>query len=184
MNRIFRMFLFTVSVFSFAACNSNNTTATNSVHGDSTTTAPPSADTTKNTAPSGNVALDQLPASVKDFVAKNYHGYTMKSAVHDPLCSGGDAIDVAIGKKGSPDYSLIFLPDGTFVQQEQDVDISKAPAGVLKIAKTKYAGFTPAQQIERLTLADKSTQYLLDLAKDKTTKEVIFNDAGTVICEH
>lgn len=80
-------------------------------------------------------------------------------------------------------FCAIFLPDGTFVQQEEDVNISKAPAKVLEIVKMKYPGFTPAQQIEQLTLADKSIQYLLDITKDKSAKEVLFNEAGIIICE-
>jgi sulfur relay (sulfurtransferase) DsrC/TusE family protein len=132
----------------------------------------------------GKITLNQLPANVADYVAKNYLGYEMKNAAHDPLCSGGDAIDLVITKKDSPTYSLIFLPDGTFVQLEEDIDISKAPTKVLESIKTKYSGYQIAPQIEKLTLANNTTQYLLDIAKDKITKEVIFTTDGIVACEN
>ena len=178
------MSLFTIAALSFAACTNINKDAHKSQKDRVTENTLP-ADTAQNAiSASGEIALDQLPSNIKEFVAKNYAGYTMQHAAYDPLCSGGNATDVAISKKGSPSYSLIFLPNGTFVQQEEDIDISKAPAAVLEMVKTKYTGFTPAQQIERLTLADKSIQYLLDITKNKIAKEVIFNDAGMVVCEH
>ena len=75
--------------------------------------------------PAGNIALDKLPVGVNEFVIKNYQGYKIINATSDPLCQGGDAIDVAITKGGSPpNLSLIFKPDGTFVQQEEDVVLS------------------------------------------------------------
>lgn len=132
----------------------------------------------------GKITLDQLPANVVAYVAKNYLGYEMKNATHDPLCSGGDAIDLIITKKSSPTYSLIFLLDGTFVQLEEDVAVSTAPTKVLEAIKTKYSGYQIAPQIEKLTLANKTTQYLLDITKNKITKEVIFTIDGVVACEN
>ena len=178
MNGIIKISLIAITVLTFAACNNgkqNGNTKLNTV----------TTDTAQTTRPlKGEIALEKLPPNIKKYVDQNFQGYVIKSAAYDPLCTGEDAIDVAISKKGSPDYSLIFLLDGTFVQQEEDIDISKAPARILEVVKTKYAGFTPAQQIERLTLADKSTQYLFDLTKDKISKEVIFKEDGTVFCEN
>lgn len=137
-----------------------------------------------STAKAETVSLETLPASIEKFVTKNYPGYKMENAVSDPLCNRNEAVDVTVTKPNAPTYSLIFKIDGQFVQQEQNVDLSKAPAAVLDVVKTNYAGFVPAKQIEQLTLADKSTQYLLDLTKDNTTKEVIFDTKGNVICEN
>ncbi|MHB8905584.1 MAG: hypothetical protein ACYC6D_05600 [Melioribacteraceae bacterium] len=132
---------------------------------------------------SGEISLDKLSNNIKEFVNKNFHGYTIKKASYDPLCTGEDAIDVSIIQKGSKDYSLIFLLDGKFVQLEEDIELSKAPVKVLEILKTKYLGYKPAPKIERLKLANKSIQYLVDLLKDSLTKEVTFNEDGTVVCE-
>jgi len=142
-----------------------------------------SNDTIKTANTSGAIALNTLPTIINEYITKNYPGYVMENAAHDPLCQGGDAIDVAITKKGGPNYSLIFRPDGTFVQLEEDMDINKAPSKIIEMIKIKYAGYQPAAQIERLTLADKSIQYLLDITKDGVSKEVIFNIDGSVACE-
>ena len=83
-----------------------------------------------------------------------------------------------------PNYSLIFLPDGTFVQLEEDVDVSKAPLKIIEAIKNNYSGYKIAPQIEKLTLANDTIQYLLDITKDKIAKEVIFNRNGTVACEN
>ncbi|HNX88696.1 MAG TPA: hypothetical protein PKH58_06415 [Paludibacteraceae bacterium] len=131
------------------------------------------------------ISLNELPGAVNDFIALNYPSYKIKNAGHDPLCSGEDAMDVAIGKAGSPNFSLIFLPDGKFVQQEEDVKLAATPAKILNTVKTKYPGFTAENGAEKLTLADKKTvHYQLDLIKEGTSKEVIFDMEGNVVCEN
>ncbi len=145
-----------------------------------------SADTAKITTalPAGEIALDKLPAGVKEFVSRNYSGYTIIKAASDPLCKGGDAIDVAITKAGAPNFSVIFKPDGSFVQQEEDVPMSTATDKIKNALKTKYADYSAGNQIEKLILADKTVQYLVDLSKGKVSKEVIFNVEGNVVCEN
>lgn len=133
--------------------------------------------------PAGEITLDRLPAGVKEFVAKNYTGYKMVKAASDPLCQGGDAIDVAIAKTGAPNLSLIFKPDGTYVQQEEDVPLTTASAKIKDALKAKYAGYSAGTQIEKVILADKSVEYLVDLTKGSVTKEVIFTVDGNVVCE-
>lgn len=133
--------------------------------------------------PAGEIALDKLPVGVKAYVEKNYAGYTMTKAASDPLCQGGDAIDVAITKAGAPNLSLIFKPEGSFVQQEEDVPMKTAPDKVKDALKAKYAEYKAGDQIEKILLADKTIQYLVDLSKGGTTKEVIFSPEGTVLCE-
>ncbi|MHB9055991.1 MAG: PepSY-like domain-containing protein [Paludibacteraceae bacterium] len=131
------------------------------------------------------ISLSELPKAVNDFVARNYAGYKIEKAGHDPLCGGGDAMDVAISKTGSPKLSLIFLPDGKFVQKEEDIALDAVPAKILNTIKTKYAGFTSGKEAEKLTLADnKTVQFQLDLKKERTSKEVTFNIDGNVICEN
>ncbi|MDO8993452.1 MAG: hypothetical protein Q7U83_10325, partial [Daejeonella sp.] len=102
----------------------------------------------------------------------------------DPLCKGGDAIDVAISKTGAPNLSLIFTPDGSYVQQEEDVPLTTASAKIKNTLKAKYADYSAGTQIEKLILADNSVQYLVDLSKGSITKEVIFTTDGMVVCEN
>ena len=172
--------LIIVLVVVLAACNNNNKQSKTDI----TTKSIMVKDSSIAIMPlSGKVPLEKLSGKTKDFISQNYSGYNISGAAYDPLCAGGDAIDVAINKKGKANFSLIFLPDGTFIQQEEDVDIAKAPAIVLKTIKEKYAAYKPAKQIEQLILADKSVQYLLDISKGNTTREVILKEDGTVVCE-
>lgn len=132
----------------------------------------------------GATQLHQLPEDVENFIKKFYPAYTMIRAVSDPLCTGGDAIDVTITKKGSPNLSLIFKPDGSFVQQEEDVPLTTAPGKVREVLKNRYAGYSAEGQIEKLILADNRLQYMVDLNKTGVTKEVIFDIEGNVVCEN
>jgi hypothetical protein len=143
----------------------------------------PDSTVTKTVLPDGEITLDRLPAGVKEFVIKNYAGYKMVKALSDPLCQGGDAIDLSIAKTGAPNLSLIFKPDGSFVQQEQDVPLSEATSKIMNTLKTKYADYSAGTQIEKLILADKTVQYMADLTKGNVTKEVMFTADGVVICE-
>lgn len=132
---------------------------------------------------SGKIEINNLPTKVIEFIDRNYKGYNISNAVYDPLCNGSDAIDIAITQKGKPNYSLIFLPDGTFVQKEEDVDVSLAPKKVISTLKEKYPDFKISNQIEKLTLADGSLQYLVDISKGLLTKEVILAEDGKIVCE-
>nr|MBC7611769.1 PepSY-like domain-containing protein [Pseudopedobacter sp.] len=172
--------LIMVIVMGMIACNNNSKQSKT----DTLANAIVPTDTMQIKKPlSGKVPLENLSAKAKGYISQNYSGFTISGSVYDPLCGGGDAIDVTINKKGMPNYSLIFLPDGTFIQQEEDVNLDKAPANVLKTVSEKFANYKPANQIERLTLADKTIQYLLDISKGTATKEVIFKEDGTIVCQ-
>lgn len=134
--------------------------------------------------PAGVIPLDKLPAGVIEFVEKIYPYYKIINAASDPLCGGGDAIDVAVTKPGSSNLSLIFKPDGSFVQQEEDVPLTTAPRKIREALKAKYADYSAGNQIEKLILADKTVQYLVDLNKATVSKEVILDAEGNVVCEN
>ncbi|MCY7360986.1 MAG: hypothetical protein LH629_02795 [Ignavibacteria bacterium] len=89
------------------------------------------------------ITLDKLPASVKLFVEKNFSGYHILTAIPDPLCQGGDAMDVSIEKPGLPKLSLIFKTDGSFVQLEEDVPLNSAPKNVIKSLNSKFPDCIP-----------------------------------------
>lgn len=139
----------------------------------------------KETKPlSGKISIDKLPNTVKPFVNEHYKGYKIKSASYDPLCSGKDAIDVIVTKANSKTYSLIFLLDGTFIQQEIDIPFAEAPKKVTETLKLKYPNYTYSKQIEKLEMADKTIQYLVDITKSKISKEVILSEDGQIVCEN
>ena len=164
--------------------NANKNAGTKSDGGDSLQPASANTAAMHSKFPSGATQLHQLPDEVRNFIKKFYPAYTMIRAVSDPLCTGGDAVDVTITKKGSPNLSLIFKPDGSFVQQEEDVPLTTAPGKVSEALKSRYADFSAGNQIERLILADKTVQYMVDLNHKGITKEVIFDTEGNVVCEN
>ncbi len=186
-NLKFLIITIVTSMLIFTACNneskekadekneSESTERKNDTGSSTVSTASPSATT---------YTAENLPPGVKEFVSKNYTGYTIVSAASDPLCNGGAAIDVAVTKTSAPDLSLIFKPDGSFVQQEEDVPFSTASDKIRSVLKTKYAGYSAGNQIERLTLADKTIQYMVDLNKGNATKEVTFSADGNIACEN
>lgn len=136
-------------------------------------------------SPSTNTyTIENLPPGVKEFIFKFYSGYTIVGAAFDPLCGGGPAVDVSIKNPGVPNLSLIFKPDGSYVQQEEDVHLSTAPDKIRSALNTNFKTFTAGNQIEKLTLADKSIQYLVNLSNGKNTKEVIFTIDGNIVCEN
>jgi hypothetical protein len=174
------------SMLILVACNSGSK-ENRKVKNESVTTViknDSSSSTILTTAPLATpYSVANLPAGIKEFILKNYAGYAVVSAAPDPLCEGGAAIDVAVTKKGVPDLSLIFKPDGSFVQQEEDVPLPTASDKIRTVLKTKYAGYSAGSQIEKLTLVDKTVEYMVDLNKDSVTKEVIFSLDGNIVCE-
>jgi hypothetical protein len=130
------------------------------------------------------ICKSYVPESIQLFISQNYNGYSIQNVVDDPLCTGEEAVDILIRKKGFSDYSLIFMPNGTFVQQEEDLDLSKAPLKILETLHSNFKGYNSSSQIEKIILSDKTVQYLLDITKGKETKEVIFNVDGSIVCTH
>lgn len=172
--------------FLFYSCGNNNVEKTDVPNSTSQDTAGRiMSDTSimKTVLPKGEITLDRLPNRIKEFITQNYAGYKMVNAASDPLCEGGDAIDVAVAKAGAPNLSLIFRPDGSYVQQEEDVPLTMASSKIKNMLKTKYAGYSAGTQIEKIILADKTVQYMTDLTKDNISKEVIFTEDGKVVCE-
>ena len=175
----------TLSIFMVSCGNegSEKNESTETKEQEALETKKPDSSNTTSALPAGEITLDRLPAGVKEFVTKNFAGYAMVKAASDPLCQGGDAIDVAVTKAGAPNLSLIFKPDGSFVQQEEDVPLTTATNKIKDAVKTKYADYSAGNQIEKLILADKTVQYLVDLTKATATKEVIFTADGNIVCE-
>lgn len=165
-------------IIAFTSCGKKQTEQSNTVKKDTVITAP------KTTFDVKTVSKDNLPQNIKEYIATNYKEYKIKDAASDPLCGGGDAIDVMVEKTDKTILSLIFKPDGTYVQKEEDIPFKDAPAKVKEVIKTKYSSYKAGDQIEKLTLANNTIQYLIDIEKDKVSKEVILTAEGQLVCEN
>ena len=129
------------------------------------------------------VSMRNLPDSIRPFIASHYPGYTIAAATYDPLCGGAPAIDVAVRATGMPAYSLIFLPNGNYVQREEEVPLATVPPAVMASVKEKYSDFRIGKQAEKLVLADNSTEYSFDVAKPHNAREAVFSSSGQIVCE-
>jgi hypothetical protein len=174
---IINYLIFAALIIMFSNCGKKVSDQKNKVETDS---LKPVQNTNKN---KDSVTKDNLSQNIKEYIVLNYPGYKIEVAASDPLCEGGNAIDVGVIKNGQI-LSLIFKPDGTFVQKEEDVTFNSAPNKVKAAIKTKYGSYKASDTIERLTLPDNTTQYLIDLTKDTVSKEVILTTEGIIICEH
>lgn len=180
--KIFAMVLVAFNIV-IAGCGSNSTWTGKEEEGsikqvgsDSTTL---NSNLHKNEKP-----LHSLPSKILEFARKNYPDYSIIKAVSDSLCNDDNVIEIAITKTGAPDLSLIFRPDGSFVQQEEDVSLSTAPEEIQKVLRSIYRGYSAGKQIEKLILADETQEYLIDLNMGTISKEVIFNLKGNIVCEN
>jgi translation elongation factor EF-1beta len=93
MKRTIIFSLIALAILLVAACSNNK-------QNESTQLKKVTTDTIQKVKPlSGEISLDKLPNNIKEYVNKNFHGYTIKKASYDPLCTGEDAIDVSIIQK-------------------------------------------------------------------------------------
>ena len=136
--------------------------------------------------------LDTISASwgpiAKNYIQSKYPDYKVIQFANDPMCTGEQAIDIAIEKvnmkntQGDNKLSLIFLTNGDFVQSEINIDIGKAPTIVTDTIKNKYKNYKAGNQLELLVLKNGETQYLADLTENNKTIEVIMDNAGMIKC--
>ncbi|MFN0216621.1 MAG: PepSY-like domain-containing protein [Saprospiraceae bacterium] len=128
-----------------------------------------------------NVPVKDLPQAIKAYVEANYPGYALDEAEKETDCSGLTVYDVEIEQGEENEIELTFDADGNFLYSEAEIAAVDLPAAVANGIATNYAGFT-TEEADKLTLADGSTRYEVELKKGKTVKEVLFDSEGTVIC--
>ena len=135
----------------------------------------------------GEIAITGLPTAITNYVKTNYTDYTIDEAQKDTLCNGIAGIEVELEKKGAADISLFFNNENAFILKEEDIKYSTLPTNVSAFISNNYPNYEMPKKAEKITLADGTIQYEVDL-KEKTTKiekEVLINAEGTSkICEH
>lgn len=130
----------------------------------------------------GGFPLADLPAAIKTYVEANYPGYTIDEAEQETDCSGATVYDVEIEQGEDIESELTFDSEGNFLYSESEITVADLPASVTNSLANNYAGFT-TEEADKLTLADGSTRYEVELEKGSIEKEVLFDTEGTVICE-
>jgi hypothetical protein len=124
----------------------------------------------------------KLPRSARDYIEKNYNGYSVMRVSDDPLCGGGNSLDVLLKKSGADNISVIFDERGTFLQREWEMTYVALPPEVKEAVAKHFTDFTPATDAERLVLSNGTTQYQVDVMKGNIGSEVLLSRTGNIIC--
>ena len=130
----------------------------------------------------GFIPVDSLPYAIKAYVTTHFAGYTLRHAEYDSLCPNGLVYEINIDKMKTPPVQLYFDMTATFLMRSDLIRYFDLPQVVQSSILTNYAGYF-SMKIEKLTLADGTLQYLVDLSKPHTMKTVRFDANGIVLCE-
>jgi Putative beta-lactamase-inhibitor-like, PepSY-like len=123
-----------------------------------------------------------LPATIDQYLSKNYPDYTVDESEKGKLCTGTDVYEVELeGAKGK-ELGLVFDTEGNLLFTETEFSNQNLPAAVTQAIAQKYAGYE-LKESERLDWADGKVQYEVELKKSPDLLDVTFSDAGAVICE-
>ncbi len=132
------------------------------------------------------IDIKTLPAAVVSYINTNYASYTIDEAQKDTLCNGTVGIEVALEKKSADDIELFFNNENAYILKEEEIKYSALPANVQAFFSTNYPNYKLPKDAEKITLANGTVQYEVDL-EEKTTKiekEVATNaDGSAKICE-
>ena len=132
----------------------------------------------------GGIPIDSLPASIISYVTANYSGYTIRHAEYDSLCVNGLVFEVAISQVGfAPPVNLYFDMSGVFLMQANGIPYPDLPQSVKNYITTNYAGYFVCEIPQKLTLADGTLQYVVDLRKGPSRKSVRIDANGVLVCE-
>ena len=127
------------------------------------------------------INITSLPTPITTYIAINYPGYHLDEAQKDTLCNGTAGIEVELEKKGAEDISLFFNNENVFVLKEAEIKYRDLPTAVQSYITTNYPNFKLPEEADKITLANNTIQYEVDI-KEKTTKiekEIVINSDGT-----
>lgn len=119
----------------------------------------------------------KLPAAVADAFKKAYPNATIKNASSEK--ENGKLQWEVESMDGSARRDLIYLPDGTMVEEELVIDATAVPAPVMAALKARYPKAT-VSVFEKLTKASGSVSYEMQI-KGAAVKEVQIAPDGTFI---
>ena len=131
----------------------------------------------------GGIPIDSLPTVLKDYIAANYSGYTIRHAEYDSLCFNGQVIEIMLFQAGMAPVKLYFETTGSFLMASARVLYADVPQVVKDYITANYSGYTATDKAEKFTLADNTIQYNVFIVNATTRKSVRIDAAGTFICD-
>lgn len=129
-----------------------------------------------------SVPIADLPPEIKAYVDANYPGYTLDEAEQETDCAGTSVYEVEIEQGEENELELCFDTAGNFLYAETEITMADLPTAVVNSIADHYAGFK-TEEPNKFTMADGTIRYEVELEKDKTDKDVLFDSEGGVICE-
>ncbi|KGE88688.1 MAG: PepSY-like domain-containing protein [Phaeodactylibacter xiamenensis] len=128
--------------------------------------------------------VNNLPASVTEFINSNYPGYHIDEAYTEEFCNNTNILEVEI-EMGSQDIDLYFDLNGNFLFEGDDISTSSLPAAVVATLNAEYPGYH-IDDAEILTLPDGSIQYWVEVENgndnDEDEDDVVLTADGNIIC--
>jgi hypothetical protein len=131
----------------------------------------------------GGISADSIPATITEYVAANYAGYTVHNANYDTLCPYGIVINVMIESSDTLHHKLVFDASGLFIALAHRIKSADLPALVSANVTANYSTYTLRKKAELLTLTDGSKLYRVFLHGTAAHLTVVLKEDGTVICE-
>ena len=130
------------------------------------------------------VPSDSLSTTIKDYVATNFAGYTIRHAEKDSLCAYGKITEVMIFKSSSEPLKLYFNASDEFLMQGTRFSSSDLPQVIKTTITTNYADYSVREKSEKFILADNiSVEYFVFLYQGDIHKQLILKEDGTLVCE-
>lgn len=132
------------------------------------------------------IPLDSLPVVIIQHIGTNYPTYTAEECAEiDTLCDSTAVFTIELEDNHDNELKLVYEQGGTFLYEMNKIPHSSLPQNVLNSISTSYAGFEWEEKAYKLTWANGTLQYQVELENEATDEEliVIFADDGTILCE-
>lgn len=128
------------------------------------------------------VKIADLPASIQAWISNNHPGFTADEAENEVLCDGTKVFAVEAEKGEEEEIQLTFDTNGAFLFSQTEVAVADLPTAVSAGAAKKYAGQAISEAV-KMSMADGSTRYEVELGSGKSEKGVVFDNEGIFLCE-
>ncbi len=119
--------------------------------------------------------------NLQAYINNNYPDFSVKKASIDTLCDETSAIVIAL-QKMSKKIDVYFDEEERFLHEAEDIKKKDIPEEVIEIVTNTFEEYQLKTNAIKYIKQDGTIQYSLTLFKENSSKEVIVNSDGTIIC--
>lgn len=124
-----------------------------------------------------------LSTSAMDYITANYPNYVIDDVDNDIDCNGTSIIEIEL-KAGFNEIELVFDTEDNFLYEVSEIRASDLPTAVTNSIATNFPNYIlDDNEADKLTMADGSLRYEVELESVQDDLEVVFGADGTVICQ-